>query len=185
MTNLNDQISETKMQIEDNPTYVAAREAIKQKQDELKAEMKSLGETFFKEQTAALFEEFPELKAFAWDQYTPYFNDGEACEFRVYADYMDITDLNDNVFEQINAPLNPDGTLRSYYMEKYGTLEKIVEEWNTGELDTPVWAYYAQHRACSIVTALDEDVLLALFGDHAQVVVSRDGIEVEDRSDHD
>jgi hypothetical protein len=31
--------------------------------------------------SAELFEEFPELESFSWTQYTPYFNDGDTCEF--------------------------------------------------------------------------------------------------------
>lgn len=27
---------------------------------------------------------FPEVEAVRWEQYTPYFNDGDACEFRIY-----------------------------------------------------------------------------------------------------
>lgn len=34
-----------------------------------------------------IFEEYPNLISFSWDQYTPYFNDGEVCEFSAYVDY--------------------------------------------------------------------------------------------------
>lgn len=30
-----------------------------------------------------IFKKFPDLKTFAWTQYTPYFNDGEPCYFSV------------------------------------------------------------------------------------------------------
>lgn len=42
------------------------------------------------EQVKPIFEEilkaFPEVKAFQWTQYTPYFNDGEECVFGVNSD---------------------------------------------------------------------------------------------------
>jgi hypothetical protein len=31
-----------------------------------------------------LFEKYPKLNAVAWPQYTPYFNDGDKCEFQVH-----------------------------------------------------------------------------------------------------
>lgn len=34
-----------------------------------------------------IFDKYPELDTVSWNQYTPWFNDGEACEFSVYCDY--------------------------------------------------------------------------------------------------
>jgi len=33
-----------------------------------------------------LFSEYPDLKHVAWTQYTPYFADGDKCEFSVHSD---------------------------------------------------------------------------------------------------
>lgn len=35
-----------------------------------------------------LFEDFPDLEWFSWTQYTPYFNDGDECTFRVNSDLI-------------------------------------------------------------------------------------------------
>lgn len=54
--------------------------AIKQQYDATK---KVLGKTFIQEVAAPFFAEFPEITAVIWTQYTPYFNDGDPCEFYV------------------------------------------------------------------------------------------------------
>ena len=43
----------------------------------------------------AAFEKHPEVKAIAWVQYTPYFNDGEPCEFGVRDAYAADSDEHD------------------------------------------------------------------------------------------
>jgi 5'-3' exonuclease len=37
-----------------------------------------------------IFDQFPEVESIGWKQYTPYFNDGDECIFRCYADEPDI-----------------------------------------------------------------------------------------------
>jgi hypothetical protein len=45
--------------------------------------------------SAELFEEFPELESFSWTQYTPYFNDGDTCEFSANIDYPEIEGIGE------------------------------------------------------------------------------------------
>ena len=64
---------------------------IKQKQAEIKRLQKELQDKsseIFLSSFKNLFEETPKLKSFAWSQYTPYFNDGETCEFSANVDYI-------------------------------------------------------------------------------------------------
>ena len=37
-----------------------------------------------------LFKKHKSLQSFSWNQYTPYFNDGEECVFGAYTDYISI-----------------------------------------------------------------------------------------------
>ncbi len=48
------------------------------------AELEKKTEELFSVAVLELFKENPKLDSFSWTQYTPYFNDGEACEFGVY-----------------------------------------------------------------------------------------------------
>lgn len=41
-------------------------------------------QAYFEEGCKELFARHPEMESFAWSQYTPYWNDGDVCEFGVY-----------------------------------------------------------------------------------------------------
>lgn len=56
---------------------------IKRLQDELAAKMQTDGPELFKQEVDKLFKLIPDLESIKWTQFTPYFNDGEACEFGV------------------------------------------------------------------------------------------------------
>lgn len=64
--------------------YAERRQTIQEKLNALKKEMQNIGRDFFKTETEAIFTDFPNLRDFAWSQYTPYWNDGEPCCFSVH-----------------------------------------------------------------------------------------------------
>lgn len=93
---------------------------------------------------------------FGWDQYTPYFNDGEPCEFSVYAPWVRTTgDAED---------------AKTWNLEVQG--HPTLEE------DDPTWTK-AEALGAAVEGGAFENVLLEAFGDHAQIVVRKDGITVE------
>lgn len=59
----------------------------------------------FKEQVIEAFSSFPNLPFITWTQYSPYFNDGEACEFSYHFwsyDYKENKDAAESVWDKIN-----------------------------------------------------------------------------------
>lgn len=64
--------------------------ATKKLYEQTKKQMRRQVSEAFREAAQAVFAENPDLKSFGWDQYTPYFNDGDECVFRVYLDDLDI-----------------------------------------------------------------------------------------------
>lgn len=54
---------------------------------QLRIEAANLAKEHFDEKSKELFEKYPDLIDFSWTQYTPYFNDGDECTFRVNTDY--------------------------------------------------------------------------------------------------
>lgn len=56
----------------------------------LKEQIKSVGELAIKELATEFFKAFPEVECFSWTQYTPYWNDGDVCEFGAHTDYPEI-----------------------------------------------------------------------------------------------
>lgn len=130
----------------------------------------------------------PTIVEFGWRQYTPYFNDGDPCEFDVYGTWVR-TDADTDVEDDYVYELEVDG---------HRSLGKVSGDWiedpeNPG---TRVWQKRpyegpdeARYDRCqALYGALQggefEVVLLKAFGDHAAITVRRDGIQVE-FYDHD
>ncbi len=61
-------------------------EALKEKHAELRKQIVEESKAFFKEESRVLFDKYPAMESFSWRQYTPHFNDGDACVFNVYSD---------------------------------------------------------------------------------------------------
>lgn len=173
-----------------------------------------------------------------WTQYTPYFNDGEACEFSVHdafillkddedaCDYEgsslysedDIVNLKSKITDIEAWEKDPMAAARKHqaeYMKRYNrdpfsydggrygnnkTPEEKMAEWKPHyatketyqeELETAeyILSKYPNLKVDfeeikRMINGLDEDLMKAMFGDHVKVVVSVDGIEVEEY-DHD
>jgi hypothetical protein len=121
----------------------------------------------------------PTVVEFGWRQYTPYFNDGDPCTFRANGAWVRLdTDrpADDEEYEDLDIDYHPGIGKRPY---NWQTKE-------TGAYEGPDEARY--DRLHALGDAIDGgeflDVLLATFGDHAEVTVRRDGIQVDEYS-HD
>lgn len=131
--------------------------------DAVRTKMKDEGKAILHDALKSLFDAHPELEAVKWTQYTPYFNDGDACEFSV----------NEPRFRTTGAP------------EDVGYYEDGFWDMPWGEYN-PEWNGPSESIA-SAVKALGEmltdsamgEVLLGVFGDHAEITATRDGIEVD------
>jgi hypothetical protein len=109
---------------------------------------------------------------FGWRQYTPYFNDGEPCVFSANGLWIRTTADRDVEVE--------DGDTLS--MWSHPTLSDSRWEGNkrvTHEVQFPATAAAATALDSAIDGGVADAVLLDLFGDHADVKVTRDGITVE------
>lgn len=107
----------------------------------------------------------PQVKAITWSQYTPYFNDGDPCTFSVNEPYFFFGEEDPEEDEGHDA-------WSMGHAEYRPSLEVCSEE--TG-------------AACSALAKelgqLD-DALEELFGDHVKVIVTADGVSV-DEYNHD
>ncbi|MFE2045712.1 hypothetical protein ACFXAZ_33315 [Streptomyces sp. NPDC059477] len=122
----------------------------------------------------------PTIVEFGWRQYTPYFNDGDPCTFSAHGTWVRTT---------VDEGADEDE------LEMWGhrTLGKVTTEW--GDVDPvtkrrvvvsevyegPDRARYDRCKALekAIEGGHFEHVLLDAFGDHAEVSVRGDGIEVK------
>lgn len=114
----------------------------------------------------------PGVISFKWTQYTPYWNDGEECEFSVLTDW--------------NA-----GVKLEFGDEEGGEMEDGFYTWydlrHTSELNG-VSVSELQPKLASVSSAVGNGShyvwLKETFGDHASVIATKDGFEVE-FYDHD
>lgn len=122
----------------------------------------------FKDVFKSYFDSCPEVTVFSWRQYTPYFNDGEECTFRCYANHGSATNATDydNVQwgeydgEEENVWIDDD------YYGNYNEdmIPKHVIE-NTGHLR-------------KMLGKISDDVFKEMFGDHCIVHATRAGFVV-------
>ena len=143
-------------------------------QRELQKKFQTTAQALFKETTKEFFDKNPGVTAIVWTQYTPYFNDGDTCEFNV----------NDATFT--NAP-DPENVRWGDYdgdEEKAADGSEIFawESWGDAPEGLNVEMCKAFDRM--ICSSEMEDVMKAMFGDHVKVVATREGFDVDDY-DHD
>lgn len=170
-----------------------------------KAHMKEL-QGDFNEIIKLFFDECPNVQAVVWSQYTPYFNDGDECVFRV----------NEPCF--ITKNFDPEDLQNPYEYEdddEYGTLkipsyvanwdEEIARdkkelakpnasEWVKGyypkciaaleQMKTDFPGYDVKIKAFANLLSENEDMLKEVYGDHAAVYLTPDEVIIEEYS-HD
>lgn len=167
----------------------------------------------FAEVFASFFAENPNVGGVQWTQYTPYFNDGDECVFSVNDMYlfpvgMDPDDLSGydedlfpsfddvqvykTVLETGKAPADycsyytDEGFLQAYRVtgEQYVLDEAANAGLNEENVDTFFKTLSDWDKLQTILRNIDDDIYQDIFGDHAKIVVTRDGINV-DQYDHD
>jgi len=152
--------------------------------EQMKLQFQTQAQDLFKELAKEFWDKNPGLTAVKWTQYTPYFNDGDACVFGV----------NDVVFT--NAPadelneVSPWGDYEGesedvFVTSNIGYIMNSDRDWHKRErdallklgdtIDTASCDEFAQ-----AVSHLD-DVMLAMFGDHVQVTMTREGFDVDNK----
>lgn len=152
----------------------AAFDKLVSEQRELQKKFQETAQALFKETTKEFFKINTNVTAVVWTQYTPYFNDGDTCVFRV----------NDPSFT--NAP-----DAHNVRWGEYDGDEEVAADGS----EIFVWEGWGQcpdnlnEDSCrefsSMICSPDmEDVMKAMFGDHVKVVATREGFDVEDH-EHD
>lgn len=145
--------------------FKAAKERINKAKEEADALLKGT----FDECLAQLFEQIPLIKSFSWTQYTPYWNDGDTCEFSANTDYPNISTFDKDKNSQ-------DETEEDEYDEDYGN---EISSW--GLRDMPDGDLKTQYQSVlDFLNTFDSDDYETLFGDHAHVCCSREGSNIED-----
>lgn len=167
--------------------FVNQMQVATKKIEDAKAEATKLALDTFNGQVTTLFEMYPQVQSVTWRQYTPYFNDGDTCEFSAYIDEFDTVVLDNNGEEVENEYVAP-----GKYRDAVETgLDSFVDPYATykgGQYESAVVQITDEHKFLvllqKMLVAMGDDIMLNTFGDHVQVKVSRAGVNV-DEYDHD
>lgn len=121
------------------------------------------------------------IAEFGWHQYTPYFNDGDPCEFGVYTFWVRTTEDYDEELDDYELEVYGHPSLGGRKMTR-----SDAGAWVQGPYEGPDEARYDRVRELdrAIQGGEFEHVLLDSFGDHARITVRRDGVTV-DYYEHD
>jgi hypothetical protein len=151
----------------------------------LKEQAREQMQALLKHGISTVWEEYGDIVAeFGWDQYTPYFNDGEPCEFgrgKIYIigtqEPQDTDDFYGDFRNQVKWG-------EAGVFGRYSDVSKVSKErgWGDNAKRNPDYdPRYAEAKDYihSLVDALDDDILYDLFGDHVTVKIRPDGIETE------
>jgi hypothetical protein len=126
--------------------------------------------TMFKE----LFDKSEKIESFGWRQYTPFFNDGDSCEFGVHASDPNINGSDMHDFDWYDWRVK-------YYLRGDAHYANLLTE--NSKID--IEACKVVEEFISVIESIPEEFLKDLFGDHVEVTISKDGTISVDEYDHD
>lgn len=123
----------------------------RQAKEKLDKALTEVGREFLLGIVGPVFEAHPIAQAFRFTAYTPYFNDGDVCKYSSHHEYGFVVPVG---------------------IEMEDACEDDIEA--TDEIEK---AEIAFQEALSF---LDNDQVMTLFGDHCEVTIYKDRIEVEE-----
>lgn len=139
-------------------------------QRELQKKFQETAQKLFMETTKEFFGLNPKVTGIVWTQYTPYFNDGDTCEFGVhepsFTNVPDPENINWGEYEG-DEETATDGSEIVVY-EGWGTFPDIFDKASCDSFSR------------MIQSSEMEDVMKAMFGDHVKVTATREGFDVQD-----
>ena len=128
-------------------------------------ELRKVAVQGFKELTQSLFDEHPSIVGFVWEQYTPSYCDGGACDFCV-------------VPRQLYLKGEPKDEAQDIceYTYLYDDEKKDPEKAKLAE---------AAEAIESLIASVPEEDMRTLFGDNTRVTITAKGVKIEEDADID
>lgn len=155
---------------------------------EVEKQVKEMRAVFKENATAAIstclkavFEFDPNLKAIRWTQYSPYFNDGDACEFSANTDDTQLLYASKETEDQ-EEDEEPD--------YEGGWEDSPYIPWNFDEKSPEEQKELMKDKELALLIRaafepFNDDDMETMFGNHVRVVVYRDGkVETEEYDHH-
>ncbi len=183
-----------------SPIVELASRIKKARRDQEKMKEKAIkqGEKLFKDAVKALFKEFPNLEGFSWNEYTPHWNDGDACVFSANFESLAINGEDDPEgiweLESLNNLLSNKDSEKvriEKELEKFKSEGKKDDDWDVRNLRDQLKSieerdpgevaqkYVMKKTIVGLLEDIDSEVYEQMFGE-GTVIVQKDGITVED-----
>jgi hypothetical protein len=128
-------------------------------------EVREHGEAALAAEFKRVFDACPEISGIRWRQYTPYFNDGDACEFSV-GEFEWAHNQTDEEFPEWCT--DDDDDLDEQFGSSYGAEGREAEV----------------QSAVNSLERIPKEIFEVCFDDHASIIATREGFTVEEYS-HD
>lgn len=173
--------------------------------EELRETMKREGQSALKEAFVDFFDKHPEADSIVWVQYTPYFNDGDACIFSKHASELkvDPDKMAPDVAKLLGFDADSDENEDDYSDDySYGDVCAVSALYSLSNIKEGSWGLCTRkgvpHRELtaseqSLVDDFNEldsnlkkikELLQEVLGDHCMVRATRDGFDITEY-DHD
>jgi hypothetical protein len=202
-----------------------------QKISDLQKELTEFSKKGFSEVFREFFDKNPQIENIFWRQYTPYFNDGEPCEFSVHDVSFTLVGDDDSDSDSEGSDIPNENTIKylkrdignwkaynadpikyceglvsgrrdmfnpdlAWGKDRNKTREQLMREYRPAYQDLEVlekklvWSKDFLSKNPNLnanisvvrtfINSIPNDTMLQMFGDHARVVVTRGGIEIEE-----
>jgi hypothetical protein len=153
-------------------------------QKKLREQFQETGQKLLKETFAGFFELNPGINAICWTQYTPYFNDGDECVFRV--NEPSFTNATGEDLEDIFVPGGEyNGENESIWI--VDNVERTLEggQWYDEDKEKILSGPTVDPESCELISEMItaeefEDIIKLMFGNHVEIIATRDGFDVSD-----
>jgi hypothetical protein len=138
-------------------------ESLKAKINEINRQVREESQILLNEGFTEVFAKYPKLISFSWNQYTPYFNDGDECIFRVNVDSL-IPEFTDEPAENHDYEYEKGDSKWDSKSKKYVGLEVSDGKKLNNE---------AYDELYEIISAIDGDTMKTTYGNHITVTISK------------
>ena len=171
--------------------------------DEMKKSFMERGQELLKESFNEFLAKYPYIEKIEWEQYVPYFNDGDACEFGLSEVSIYFNDSNEELNKAFAEALASDEWHTNYIesldnLGEEGSLSvvRFVDKsypgarthWSDKSKYYVSDFFYAGLKDISedkkIIFSIPNEIFESIFGSHSIVIVTRDEIIVEEYVDH-
>ena len=147
--------------------------------ENLTSQLKQKGTEKLKEVFKLFWEKNPEVKTISWTQYAPYFNDGDACIFRVNEVYFsnsenpEQVDEDDDLYDEETGVWMASAWYFGWWKKEYPDRKIPINMDNAKNLGD-----FLQSNAM-------RDIMEMMFGPDNRVIATRDGFKTEEYERHD